>query len=53
MHQQFTEKDPNLKYHGYIYQDVNHSCMMYGCILVANFVCSFNIKAQLFMYSVD
>ena len=51
--QQVTEETPNLKYHRYIYQDDNHSLMMHECILVDNCVCSFNIKATLFMYPID
>ena len=56
LHQQITEEDPNLKimkYHSYIYQDINQSFMMQRCILIANFVCSLDIKAPLFMYQVD
>ena len=44
---------PNLKYHRDIYQDDNHSLIMYVCIMVANCVCSFNIKAPRFMYPID
>ena len=53
MKQQVTEETPNLKYHRNIYQDDNHSLMMHECILVDNCVCSFNIKAPLFMYQID
>ena len=35
------------------YQDDNQSLMMHECILVDNCVCSFNIKAPLFMYPID